>query len=381
MAERARWLRNDRLVPKIALGKAGAGRLLLAAASLAVVVGGLVVGLSPGRSDAADHLDGPMVKQDGRLDINDVYAFQSPSNSANTVLIMTVDPLAGVLSPTTFHPNATYDLKIANGSAAVESKTFSLSFAPPDRAGRQVVTLRCAPVFSCLFPGGLPNGGVGQDRAKAALNQRGSTILAKGLTGSNIPVLGGGVLRADLFDDPFFFDLAAFRNGLAFCPGGKGTNFFTGLNTAAIVLELPSASVGTQIGVWGRTERGQQQIDRMARPAINTVFMHTDAEKDKFNSGIPANDRRDFRATVVHVLRDELGNSQTRADALADFLLPDILTVDTSSSAGFPNGRRLADDVIDVELNLITNGAVTTDCVGNDSPFTNAFPYLAPPNK
>jgi hypothetical protein len=54
--------------------------------------------------------------------------------------------------------------------------------------------------------------------------------------------------------------------------------------------------------------------------------------------------------------------------------------VDTSSSAGFPNGRRLADDVIDIELGLVTNGAVTSDCVANDSAFTNSFPYLAPKN-
>jgi hypothetical protein len=40
----------------------------------------------------------------------------------------------------------------------------------------------------------------------------------------------------------------------------------------------------------------------------------------------------------------------------------------------------LADDVIDIELGLVTNGAVTSDCVGNDSAFTSSFPYLAPEN-
>jgi hypothetical protein len=29
---------------------------------------------------------------------------------------------------------------------------------------------------------------------------------------------------------------------------------------------------------------------------------------------------------------------------------------------------------------LITNGAVTSDCVANDSNFSNTFPYLASPN-
>ncbi|MGZ4256276.1 MAG: DUF4331 family protein [Gaiellaceae bacterium] len=61
-------------------------------------------------------------------------------------------------------------------------------------------------------------------------------------------------------------------------------------------------------------------------------------------------------------------------------LLPDILTFDTSSSAGFLNGRKLTDDVIDAELGLITNGAVPGDCVANDSTFLSGFPYLGSPN-
>jgi hypothetical protein len=41
----------------------------------------------------------------------------------------------------------------------------------------------------------------------------------------------------------------------------------------------------------------------------------------------------------------------------------------------------LADDVIDAELNLITEGAITTDCVNNDSTFLGDFPYLGVPNQ
>jgi hypothetical protein len=48
-------------------------------------------------------------------------------------------------------------------------------------------------------------------------------------------------------------------------------------------------------------------------------------------------------------------------NGLAHFLLPDILTYDTSSPAGFLNGRQLPDDVIDAEPNLITNGKITGD--------------------
>ena len=93
----------------------------------------------------------------------------------------------------------------------------------------------------------------------------------------------------------------------------------------------------------------------------------------------PINDQTLFRDPFTATAR-ALGNSADRANFLADFLLPDILTVDTSKTDGFPNGRRLADDAIDIELNLVSNGAITTDCVANDSTFRTTFPYWAGPN-
>ena len=50
-----------------------------------------------------------------------------------------------------------------------------------------------------------------------------------------------------------------------------------------------------------------------------------------------------------------------------------------SGANGYPNGRRLGDDVIDTLLTIITNGGVTTDNVDdNDVPYGNTFPFLAP---
>jgi hypothetical protein len=316
----------------------------------------LVLGVAPRFTQGADHLDSPLVKTDGRLDLTDVYAFK---HGTNTVLIMGVDPVAGVLSPTTFHPAASYDFKVDNDGDARENQTYKVTFGTPNGSGMQALQLRCVPVPAC----GNPNG----------------AVLATGTTDQTIAVDGGGMVRAGVFDDPFFFDLLAFRNGLAFCPGGVGTNFFRGLDIAAIVLEIPSSKLGGHIGVWARTELNGIQVDRMARPAINTVFIHPDARKDLYNAGQPVHDQRDFRGDVVDTLV-ALGNTTAGANGLADILLPDILTFDTSSSAGFLNGRQLADDVIDIELGIITNGAVTTDCVANDSTFSSSFPYLAPKN-
>ena len=54
--------------------------------------------------------------------------------------------------------------------------------------------------------------------------------------------------------------------------------------------------------------------------------------------------------------------------------------------AGFPNGRRLADDVVDIELRVVGgflkgNKLPLGDGVDrNDMPFRTTFPYVAPPH-
>jgi hypothetical protein len=326
----------------------------------------LLFGLVAIPTQAADHLDAPGLTPPGgdtRLDITDVYAFQSPTNSANTVLVMGVNPLAGVLNDGTFRSGASYEFKIDSDGDAKEDLTYKVTFSAPNGSNQQGVTLRKIPA------------------------KGGGSLIAKGQTGTNISLPGGGSLSAGVFDDPFFFDLNAFLT-VNFCD--PGTNFFQGLNISAIVLEVPSSWLGSSnVGVWARTVLNDQQIDRMGRPAINTVFIPNNpfepsgtepSQKNAFNAGKPRSDQRDFRVEVVDTLEIFYGPGNPTVGALADILLPDILTVDTSNPAGFLNGRGLADDVIDAELALVTNGAVTSDCVANDSAFSNSFPYLAPPN-
>lgn len=328
----------------------------------------LLFGLVAAPTLAADHLDAPGLTPPGgdtRLDITDVYVFQSPSNPDNTVLIMGVNPLAGNLNNGTFRSGAVYDFKIDSNGDAKEDLTYRIRFGAPNNSLVQQVRL-------------LQEGGSGPDN---------DDPIAKGLTGQNISIPGGGMLRAGVFDDPFFFDLNAFL-AVDFC--NPGENFFAGLNISAIVLEVPSSWLGgSNIGVWARTVLNEKQIDRMGRPAINTVFIPNNpfepsgsepSQKNSFNMSQPRTDQRKFRKEVVDTLEIFYGAGSADAQALADFLLPDILTADTSSSAGFPNGRGLADDVIDIELGLVTNGAVTSDCVANDSAFSGSFPYLAPAN-
>lgn len=285
---------------------------------------------------------------DGRTDINDLFAFQSPTNADNTVLVLTVNPLAGVLSPTAFSEDATYTFQIDNDGDAAADVSYTTTFSAPV-AGGQAFTI-----------------------------ERNGTAYAAGTTGATGVSTSGGMATADVFDDPFFFDLAGFQDGLAF----TGTDFFAGANVSAIVLEVPSSELNgatSNIGVWATTEVGGSQIDRIGRPAINTVLIPS-ARKDEFNEASPAGDFGTFGGDVNAAIAGL--SDQSNADALTPILLPDVLTFDTADASGFLNGRGLADDVIDAELTLLT---ASTTPVGdgvdaNDVEFLGAFPFLAPAN-
>jgi hypothetical protein len=343
---------------------------LLTVGTICLILAAMVFASNAVRVTAADHLDGPLVKSDGRFDITDLYVYQSPTNKHNTVFTLNVDPGAGVLSPTVFGSDGKYIINIDPDQDADADMQIVATFTKPDSHGSQRVTLS------------------------------GNFVSGQGKTGEVINLDGGAKLFAGLKDDPFFFDLDAFHNNLQFCPGGVGHDFFKGLNVSTIVVEVPNSmltsghkssasedsdsnetmqsSSAVKIDVWARTIRSGSNFDRMGRPAINTVFIPPD-QKDTYNLASPAEDQQNFRSDVVSTLL-ALGNDSTRANALADFLLPDVLNYDSSKATAFPNGRKLTDDVIDTELSLITNGKVPSDCVSNDSDFVNHFPYLAPAN-
>jgi hypothetical protein len=125
------------------------------------------------------------------------------------------------------------------------------------------------------------------------------------------------------------------------------------------------------------------QVDRFGLPAINTAFVAEPAHRDAFNRAAPGSDSQ-FLSVASGVIQARYGLNQAQADALADFALPDVQPLGDLS--GFPNGRRLTDDVIDVELGLIFGvfgpavPPLQSDGVdANDVSFQAAFPYLAGP--
>jgi hypothetical protein len=395
--------------------------------ALAVLVGGVALIPRPA-APAADHRDGPVFGPPGititnsRRDINDVYLFRSPANASNTVFVVTLSPFAGVTTPGTFDTALVLDIRVDSNGNGIENLTFRTTFGPPDANGIQDVTVRALP--SGKFP---PTG-----------------IVARGKTGTNIPIAGGGMFRAAIQDDPFFFDAVGFNqllNGGPFPrPVGTAANFFgPAVNTLAIVLEIPSTRLqgpasnpNNLIAVWATSTINNVQIDRMGRPAINTALIppvprgsnfpigqggqNRQDRRNAFNAGLPRNDRRDFRSDMGSVLTAFYGRNAADTAFLTSALLPDVLLFQLGNPGGFGtlvgpgpgiftgpfaggqvlgNGRQFRDDVIDIEVNLLTNGAFPGDNVGDDNglkvtdgsvdPVSMqtrpiAFPYIGAPN-
>lgn len=351
---------------------------------LLAVVAVMVVGLAAFGAGAADHLEAPLVRQDGRTDINDVYAFV---NGSNTVLVMTVNPAAGVISPTTLRgvPGHLYEFLVDNDGDYEEDIILRLRANKPNKSGRQYVNFYMVDAHTGR-----------QSR------------IGKGFSDGVRPLTTGGNLFVGLRDDPFFFDLAAFQDvvkgaggGNNFCGGGGdpdgAVDFFAGLNASAIVVEIPSSKLtngSDTINVWGRTTVKGQTRDRMGKPAIATALIN-DGNEDAFNATVPADDPATWGAEVKSIILalsslDGSGYDSATADVITGLLLPDVLTLNTTSTAGYDdgplNGRRLDDDVIDFSLFVVTGGlagsaVVGSDCInGNDKAFSSSFPYLADPH-
>jgi len=304
-------------------------------------------------AQAADHRDAGLVTLIPKLDINDVYAFRSPDNEDNLVLIVTVNPFAGENGSTNFPRNMFYDLFVDVDADARREARVRTTFQRP-RNGQQRVNVR----------------GSGA----------GGKFTGSGNTGAANPLSNGGVFQAGVFDDPFFFDQAAFNNSFNF--QDPGTDSFAGFNVQAIVIEIPADLFGEdELGFWAATRQRRdrpRRLDRMAAPLINAFFIAPD-RRNAFNKGQPHQDRAKFRGAMVAMLTGQWGHSTQSARAIANQLLPDLLRLDLNQPGGYPNGRRLEDDVLDTQMNLASNGNQPTDFVdANDVPFLAEFPYLAP---
>lgn len=217
---------------------------------------------------ASDHQDTPLVERSPRFDVNDVYAFPSPTDPTRTVLVL------GTRSPITPAQTAgatfgtkdeeLYQLKIDNTGDAREDLVLQFTFT--GKAGKQKVTMR-GPM--------APNEVGTENSLLKGAKMRGST---------NTIISSNGIkLFAGPRDDPFFIDLEQFfrilpdrrpENGpLSMVTQGPLTfraatganpavDYLRRINDLAIVVELPTAMLANaatngRFGVWGTTSRAR----------------------------------------------------------------------------------------------------------------------------
>lgn len=264
-----------------------------------------------------------------------------------------------------------------------------------------------------------------------------SYIYSINLPGSSTP----GRMFVGQRKDPFVvnlgetFDLINFSNPLGPVDGAKNT--LDDKNVTALILEIPkdflTNGASPVIAAWTTASSyvgtNLVQVSRLGQPLVNEVVIGLD-DKDKFNASEPKDDAQ-FADYVTHptlpALIELLFSSAgvkapttfPRSDLVEVFLtgipnlnattaVAEMLRLNTSTpavppamqnnlgviggdQAGFPNGRRPGDDVVDVALRVVmgkllsTNAApsgqlpFTDGALVNASMFPAAFPYLNPP--
>jgi hypothetical protein len=387
-------------------------RLVTVAASLLTAMGLL---LAPtGRIDAADHAEASLVASFPGGDIADVYAFLDPNDNTKVVLAMDVEGFivpSEMLNLGFFSPEVKFELQIENTGDAIPDEFIDVMFSPQtSRSLPQTATISLPGGKTFTAPTTVPS-------LSATAPQ--FTVTTDTATGVSF--------FAGMTDDPFFFDVVGFNRFVASIQAGspdptkleRGRDSFAGYNIHMIALDIPVAmlkgSAGNVIGINGVTFLQKKQIlpgdgtrvpagkffqfDRMATPAINTVLIPY-ARKNEYNASTPADDAAGKFATDIIATLTSLGTNMTNINTLASVAVQhgDYLRLDTSVKnpslgvgerlgmsgfAGFPNGRRPGDDVIDTIIFFVSNQALTTgDNVNeNDATFGAAFPFFAPPHQ
>ena len=199
---------------------------------------------------AADHIDAPAVTGSSGTslgtDITDIYAFQSPADNSKMVFVIGTQ---GLLSPSgtasaSFPANTMYELNIDNTGDNIEDMVIQL-----------LVQNNKLRVYGPVAP--ASTGTSSTVRTNGSMTE--VMVSAYGAT----PNIGTGMNGVRAFagprDDPFFFDLARFKEviaGTANSFRSPGIDTFAGTNIMALVVEVPKSLLGTAntINIWAESK-------------------------------------------------------------------------------------------------------------------------------
>ena len=255
---------------------------------------------------------------------------------------------------------------------------------------------------------------------------------------------GAGKSFAGQADDPFFLDLRIFDLLYGTNLKEAGNDTLDNYNVNTIALQVPkddlalgaNAGANPIVGIYTDTEapavttrnadgtravsENFVHVSRLGNPLVNEVVIDV-ARKDKFNASAPANDgeylervTKPLVPKLVEAIYGIKAPAEPRNDLVSVFLTgvdglnkpadgtpsellrlnmsiapsadPKRLAVLEKDTAGFPNGRRLTDDVVDIGLQVLMGELVGApndlgDGVNaNDVRFGSAFPYVALPH-
>ncbi|AKG23643.1 DUF4331 domain-containing protein [Calothrix sp. 336/3] len=397
-------------------------RILAGVAFLALSFTVSLAAIAPKYVTASDHDDGETDTKGRNVNLTDLYVFrekdQNPyASKDDLVFVMNTNPRSVARQQYYFSTNALYEFKVtrvANRDGTPTGKedvVLRFQFNPPSYNGEQTFQLTA-------IADGNKRTATGKTTPLSPNPKNSPTLNHLNLGKHNVTVFAG------LREDPFFFDVEQYfrvRAGalgigpaVGFRPANKALDFATGYNVNAIVVKIPRSLLAgnsntTTFDVWQtisvkNPQTGKfQQVERLARPAINEGLVVTNDFLNAFNSIPPTADLSKAAAPVVAEAKKTLkavGNDDNRANALLNAFLPDVMRIDTNVPSGYGKalnakgapvtGRLLKDDVIDTTLTVVTNGKITTDNVsyegapGNPAqghkPLESQFPYLAVPN-
>jgi hypothetical protein len=321
---------------------------------------------------------------DTRLDLTDLYAFQSPSDTSKTVVILNCNSFAKAAA---FHPDAVYRINIDNNGDAETDLSLSLVFSEL-RDGRQFATVYLATGAEAR---GLD--AIGQVIFRDVEVNFG--------TEPRIATAGPYRFFVGVRSDAFFIDFAGILDmfdhkggknftGLEGEPDASrwtGTDLFANYNVFSMAFELPTELLGGNPGVriWGRVSIRRNgslvPVDRAGHPTLANFFT-TDETKPEFDRGEPASDRERFLEIFIHSMEHVGGYSHDEArEAIdAESLLPDMLSFDPTQPGGYPNGRLLTDHIVARRLKMLSRGKIPPDGLKPHTDLLTEFPFLGTPH-